>query len=49
MPWPANLAELPDEVKRAMRFVPVETLEQVLAVALPHGEPEPKVETPEPA
>jgi ATP-dependent Lon protease len=28
-----DLAELPDEVKKAMRFVPVETLEQVLAAA----------------
>jgi ATP-dependent Lon protease len=31
----AELAELPEEVKRDMRFVPVETLEQVLKVALP--------------
>ena len=30
-----DIAELPDEVKRDMKFVPVETLEQVLAVALP--------------
>jgi ATP-dependent Lon protease len=31
----ADLAELPPEVKDGMRFVPVETLEQVLEVALP--------------
>jgi ATP-dependent Lon protease len=30
-----DLAELPDEVKRDMRFVPVETLEEALRVALP--------------
>ena len=30
-----DLAELAPEVKESMRFVPVETLEQVLAVALP--------------
>jgi ATP-dependent Lon protease len=30
-----DLAELPDEVKHAMRFVPVHTLEEVLTVALP--------------
>jgi endopeptidase La len=30
-----DLAELASEVKEAMRFVPVETLEQVLATALP--------------
>jgi ATP-dependent Lon protease len=32
-----DLAELPDEVKRDMRFVPVSTLEEVLRVALPAG------------
>jgi len=31
----ADLAELPDEVKREMRFVPVETLEDALKVSLP--------------
>jgi ATP-dependent Lon protease len=30
-----DLAELPDEVKHAMRFIPVHTLEEVLSVALP--------------
>jgi endopeptidase La len=30
----ADLVELPDEVRRDMTFVPVETLEQVIAVAL---------------
>jgi ATP-dependent Lon protease len=30
-----DIAELPEEVKRDMKFVPVETLEQVLKVALP--------------
>jgi ATP-dependent Lon protease len=30
-----DLAELPDEVKHAMRFIPVQTLEEVLTVALP--------------
>jgi ATP-dependent Lon protease len=30
-----DLAELPDEVTRDMTFMPVETLEQVLQVALP--------------
>jgi len=33
----ADLAELPAEVKNEMTFVPVETLEQVLKVALPQG------------
>ena len=32
-----DLAELPEEVKREMRFVPVSTLEEVLRVALPAG------------
>jgi ATP-dependent Lon protease len=31
----ADLAELPPEVRNGMQFVPVGTLEQVLAVALP--------------
>jgi ATP-dependent Lon protease len=30
-----DLAELPEEVRREMRFVPVTTLEEALAVALP--------------
>jgi ATP-dependent Lon protease len=30
-----DLAELPEEVKREMRFVPVSTLEEVLRIALP--------------
>ena len=30
----ADLTELPEEVRRDMRFVPVETLEQVITVAL---------------
>ena len=33
----ADLEELPPEVKNGMQFVPVETLEQALAVALPDG------------
>jgi ATP-dependent Lon protease len=33
-----DLAELPEEVKQDMTFVPVETLEQVLKVALPGTE-----------
>ncbi len=33
-----DLAELPDEVKAAMRFIPVETLDEVLKVALPQAE-----------
>jgi ATP-dependent Lon protease len=32
-----DLAELPEEVKRDMRFLPVSTLEEVLRVALPAG------------
>ena len=31
----ADLAELPEEVRRDMRFVPVRTLEEVLAIAMP--------------
>jgi len=34
-----DLAELPDEVKREMRFIPVHTLEEVLNVALPSEVP----------
>ena len=30
-----DLAELPEEVRREMRFVPVSTLDEVLRVALP--------------
>jgi endopeptidase La len=32
-----DLAELPEEIRRDMRFVPVETLEQVIATALEHA------------
>jgi ATP-dependent Lon protease len=35
----ADLAELPPEVKNGMRFIPVETLEEVLNVALPAQQP----------
>jgi ATP-dependent Lon protease len=35
----ADLAELPPEVKDGMRFVPVQTLEEVLTVALPAAQP----------
>jgi ATP-dependent Lon protease len=31
----ADLVELPDEIRREMKFVPAETLEQVIGVALP--------------
>jgi ATP-dependent Lon protease len=34
-----DLRELPEEIRREMRFVPVSTLQQVLAVALPHPTP----------
>ncbi len=34
-----DLKELPEEIRREMRFVPVSTLQQVLAVALPHPTP----------
>jgi endopeptidase La len=34
-----DLAELADEVRRDMTFVPVETLEQVVAVAFSNGQP----------
>jgi ATP-dependent Lon protease len=33
-----DLAELPPELKESLRFVPVSTLEEVLAIALPHTE-----------
>jgi len=33
----ADLTELPDEIRRDMKFVPVETLEQVIGVALSGG------------
>ena len=33
---PLRLAELPPELKRAMRFIPVHTVAEVLRVALPH-------------
>jgi ATP-dependent Lon protease len=32
-----DLAELPEELRKDMRFVPVESLEQVLSVAMPNG------------
>ena len=35
-----DLAELPEEVRREMTFVPVTTLEEALAVALPAAIPE---------
>lgn len=36
-----DLAELPEEIRRKMTFVPVETLEQVIAAALSkHQAPE---------
>jgi endopeptidase La len=34
-----DLAELPEELRREMRFVPVESLEQVLEVAMSNGAP----------
>jgi endopeptidase La len=34
-----DLAELPPEIKRDMKFVPVETLEQVINVAMAHSVP----------
>jgi ATP-dependent Lon protease len=34
-----DLAELAEEIRRDMTFVPVETLEQVIAVALSNGQP----------
>ena len=34
-----DLGELPEEVRRGMRFIPVETLDQVIEVALPDGAP----------
>jgi ATP-dependent Lon protease len=34
-----DLKELPEEIRKDMRFVPVATLEQVVAVALPHPAP----------
>ncbi len=36
-----DLAELPEELRRDMRFVPVESLEQVLDVAMSNGNPQP--------
>jgi ATP-dependent Lon protease len=35
-----DLAELPEELRREMKFVPVESLEQVLKVAMSNGAPE---------
>ena len=34
-----DLAELAEDIRRDMTFVPVETLEQVIAVALSNGQP----------
>ena len=31
-----NLAELPEEVKQDLHFVPVESIDDVLRIALPH-------------
>jgi ATP-dependent Lon protease len=33
-----DLVELPDEIRNGMTFVPVETLEQVIKVALSNGQ-----------
>jgi ATP-dependent Lon protease len=33
-----DLIELPEEIRNDMTFVPVETLEQVIAVALANGQ-----------
>ena len=33
-----DLAELPEELRKDMRFVPVESLEQVLNVAMTNGQ-----------
>lgn len=33
-----DLEELPEEIRRDMTFVPVETLDQVIKVALPDGD-----------
>ena len=54
LPWhnEADLKELPEELKKDVRFVPVRTLEEVLKIALPKDEPaaEPVAESPaEPA
>ena len=43
----ADLAELPPEVKRDMKFVPARTLDDVLAVALPPPRDEPASDEPE--
>ena len=32
-----DLAELPEEIRREMTFVPVETIDQVIKVAIPDG------------
>jgi ATP-dependent Lon protease len=41
-----DLAELPEEVRKEMTFVPVETLQDVLAVALPDVSAEPSATAP---
>src|SRR5205814_3870683 len=40
-----DLSELPDEVKKDMRFVPVDTLQDVLKVAIPDVVAEPPAAT----
>ena len=34
-----DLAELPEEIRKDMTFVPVETLKQVIDVAMPNSQP----------
>jgi ATP-dependent Lon protease len=41
-----DLAELPEEVRKAMTFVPVDTLEGVLKVAIPEVAAEPSATAP---
>jgi ATP-dependent Lon protease len=43
-----DLRELPEEIRREMRFVPASTLEQVLAIALPAAQPSTAASLPEP-
>ena len=44
-----DLSELPEEVRKDMTFVPVETLQDVLRVALPEVGAEPSATAPAPA
>jgi ATP-dependent Lon protease len=44
-----DLAELPEEVRKDMTFVPVDTLQDVLGVALPEVSAEPSATAPAPA